>query len=358
MRLPDEIEEKEKTAPTIIAALGAVCFFIIIIIALVFYMNRDKFIESNPGNSQPTVPYPEQAGQEQVEIGASNLSPEDFDFWEMYPDTTPIPVEVKPQETPKADPSTDGNHTLIINDSGEEEWVPIDAGLEQNAYDLKSFVCQSDFMKYYKDGKVISYLGVDISEKQGYVDFNKVKKAGIDFCMIRAGARGYGTGQLFLDDNFTDNMKRASDAGLEVGVYFYSQAITEEEVLEEVMLVLDTIKDYNVTYPVAFQMEYVENDTARVEQLSKTSKTELAQIFLGTVQSSGYTPMLYGKKEWLLKKVDLTKLSDYDVWLSQNEMQPDYPYQFGVWQYTNHAVVDGISGSVNLNISLIDYSEK
>lgn len=358
MRLPDEMEEKERTAPPIIAALGAVCFFIIIIIALVLYMNRDKFVESNPGTSQPTNPYPEQNGDDKVEIGASDLSPEDFDFWEMYPDNTPIPVEVVPQETPKADPSKDGMHTLIINDSGEEEWVPIDENLAKHSYDLNSFVCQSDRMKYYKSGEVISYLGVDISEKQGYVDFNKVKKAGIDFCMIRVGARGYGTGQLFLDDNFTDNMKRATDAGLEVGVYFYSQAITEEEVLEEVMLVLESIKDYNVTYPVAFQMEYVENDTARVEQISKASKTELAQIFLGTVKSSGYTPMLYGKKEWLLKKVDLTKLSEYDVWLSQNKTQPDYPYQFGMWQYNNHAVIDGISGSVYLNISLIDYSEK
>lgn len=358
MRLPDEMEEKERTAPPIIAALGAVCFFIIIIIGLVFYVNRDKFVESNPGSTQPTTTYPGQNEGDKVEIGASNLSPEDFDFWELYPDTTPIPIESKPQETPKADPSTDGNHTMIINDSGEEEWVPIDSGLEQNSYDESAFVCQSDFMKYYKDGEVISYLGVDISEKQGYIDFNKLKKAGIDFCMIRVGARGYGTGQLFLDDSFTDNMKRATDAGLEVGVYFYSQAITEEEVLEEVMLVLDNIKDFDVTYPVAFQMEYVENDTARVEQISKASKTEFAQIFLGTVKSSGYTPMLYGKKEWLLKKVDLSKLAEYDVWFSQNEKQPDYPYQFSMWQYTNHAVVDGISGSVNLNISLIDFSEK
>lgn len=358
MRLPDEMEDKEKTAPPIIAALGAVCFFLLIIIALVFYINRDKFVESNPGNSQPTVPYSEHSEEEKVEMGASNLSPENFDFWEMYPDNTPIPVEVKPQETPKADPATDGMHTLIINDSGEEEWVLIDTKLTKHSYDLKSFACHSDLMKYYKDGKVISYLGVDISEKQGYVDFNKVKKSGIDFCMIRVGARGYGTGQLFLDDNFTDNMKRAVDAGLEVGVYFYSQAITEEEVLEEVMLLLDSIKEYDVTYPVAFQMEYVENDTARVEQISKASKTELAKIFLDTVRSNNYTPMLYGKKEWLLKKVDLAKFSEYDVWLSQYEKQPDYPYQFGMWQYTNHAVVDGISGSVNLNISLIDYSEK
>ena len=358
MRLPDEIEEKEKTAPSIVAALGAVCFFIIIIIALVLYTNRDKFVESNPGKSQPTNSYPEQNSVDKVEIGASTLSPDDFDFWEMYPDNTPIPADSVPQETAEPDPGTDGNHTLIINDSGEEEWVPIDNKLTRHTYDLKSFACQADFMKYYKDGKVISYLGVDISEKQGYVDFNKVKKAGIDFCMIRVGARGYGTGQLFLDENFTDNMKRALDAGLEVGVYFYSQAITEDEVLEEVMLLLDCIKEYDVTYPVAFQMEYVENDTARVEQISKTTKTELAQIFLGTVQSSGYTPMLYGKKEWLLKKVDMAKLSNFEVWLSQNEKQPDYPYQFGMWQYTNRAVVDGISGSVNLNISLIDYSER
>lgn len=361
MRLPDEIEEKERFAPSIISALGAVCLVIIIIVALVLYVNRDKLVESNHSGIQGSAESSQLPKEEdRVEIGDSDLSPEDFDFWEMYPEPTPVPVEEEPEEEPEKeeDPSTDGKHTKIITDSGEEEWVLIDSKIEKHTYDFKNLVCQSELMRYYKDGKEISYIGVDVSEKVGYVDFNKLKKAGVDFCMIRVGARGYGTGQLLVDESFQDNLKRATDAGLEVGVYFFSQAITQEEVMEEANLLLECITDYEVSYPVAFCMEYVENDTARVEQLTKTDKTEIAKTFLDTIRTAGYTPLLYGKKEWLLKKLDLTELGDYDVWLAQYENVPDYPYKFAMWQYTGYGTIDGISGNANLNISFIDFSEK
>lgn len=359
MRLSDDMEERERITPPIISVLGAVCLVVIIIVVVVLYVNKDALGDKpKPGNQTSDLP-----GQNEEyipELGGSNLTPEDLDFWDMYPEKTPIPVapEQVVEEEPEQDPSKDGKHTKVINDSGEEEWVLIDEQLNKHYYDLNSFVLQSDRMKYYKDDRVISALGVDISERQGYVDFNNLKKAGIDFCMIRVGARGYGTGQLFLDENFSENMKRALDAGLEVGVYFFSQAITQEEVMEEANLVLEALADYDIKYPVAFWMEYVENDTARVEQLTKTAKTEIAKTFLDTMRTAGYTPMLYGKKEWLIKKLDLSLLEGVDIWLAQYESTPDYPYSFSMWQYTNHAIVDGISGSTTLNISLIDFSEK
>ena len=201
-------------------------------------------------------------------------------------------------------------------------------------------------------------MGVDISKYQEYVDFTKLKKAGIDFCMLRLGARGYGTGQLVLDPYFQENIKRASDAGLDIGVYFFSQAITVEEAKEEANMVLEYIADYDVNYPVAFDMEYVQNDTARIEQLSVEEKTLITNAFLETIEIAGYTPMIYGKKEWLLKEIDLTDLQGYDIWLAQYEDMPDYPYQFTMWQYTNLGKVEGVSGKVDLNISFIDYSEK
>lgn len=86
----------------------------------------------------------------------------------------------------------------------------------------------------------------------------KLKKAGVDFVMLRVGARGYGSGQIVLDDYFVDNIKRATDAGLQIGVYFTSQAITEEEAVEESNIVLENIKDYKITYPVAFDMSFVD----------------------------------------------------------------------------------------------------
>lgn len=124
--------------------------------------------------------------------------------------------------------------------------------------------------------------------------------------MLRVGARGYGSGQIVLDDYFVDNIKRATDAGLQIGVYFTSQAITEEEAVEESNIVLENIKDYKITYPVAFDMSFVDNDTTRIETVSRADKTKITKAFLDTIEAAGYKPLLYGDKEWLIKEIDLS----------------------------------------------------
>lgn len=353
MRLPDETEERRGLSPTLLTAIGAVCIVVLLIIIIVLFVNREKTSHLNlSGKNQQNV-------QEGEEFSTnSTLSPEDFDFWDMYPEKTPAPVEETEAPPKELSPAEDGKHTKIINDNGEEEWVKINNKIERHNYDFTKLVRQSDLMKYYKGDEECSFVGIDVSKTQEYIDFNKVKKAGIDFCMIRVGARGYGTGELVLDEYFEENIKHATDAGLEVGVYFYSQAITDQEAIEEANMVLEYIKDYDVNYPIAFAMSYVENDTARVEQLDKEQKTIITRAFLDTIKLAGYTPMVYGKKEWLVNKLDLVLLSDYDIWLAQYEDIPDYPYRFHMWQYATKGKVDGIAGKVNLNISFIDYSEK
>ncbi len=289
----------------------------------------------------------------------SSLHPDDFDFWDMYPEPEATP---EPTQTPEAvvenDPSTDGKHTLVQYADGKEEWVLISPYLPKHEYDFTKLVCQSSLMKYYEDGKQTSYVGVDISKYQDYVDFVKVKKAGINFVMLRVGARGYGTGQLILDEYFSENLKRATDAGLDVGVYFFSQAITKEEAVEEANMVIENLGEYQITYPVAYDMELVENDTARTDKLTKSEKTEMAKTFLDTIAAAGYKTMIYGNKEWLIKEIDMSKLTSYDVWLSQVADIPDYPYKFTMWQYQREGSVDGIAGYVNMNISFINYAEK
>ncbi len=352
MRLPDEGSESEKLSPILIALI-----FITAIVVLVLFMNRDQ-LKKKP---ETTILYGGETAvveQETSQPSDSTLTPEDFDFWEKYPEVTPEPVVEATPEPIVEDPATDGKHTKIINDEGEEEWIEIDPDLQKHSYDFTKLVKQAELLKYYEDGKEISFVGVDLSKYQEYVDFAKLKKAGIDFCMLRVGARGYGTGQLVLDSYFQENIKRATDAGLDIGVYFFSQAVTIEEAEEEAKMVLEYIQDYDVNYPVVFDMEYVQNDTARVEQLSKEEKTLITQAFLEAVELEGYTPMIYGKKEWLLTKIDLGRLVGYDIWLADYSDIPDYPYQFSMWQYTNQGKVDGVSGKVDLNISFIDYTEK
>lgn len=363
MKLHDDYEDHSGMTPTVVMTIVAVTAFVAVILIVVLIMNSGN---KKPGQSaQETVsqetspvilsPEPERYVSEGV------LHPDDLDFWDKYPEeveVTPEPEQSLPQEEVKNDPSTDGKHTLVKKSDGTEEWVLISPYLPKNEYDFTKLVCQSDFMKYYENGKQTSYVGVDVSKVQDYIDFVKVKKAGIQFVMIRVGARGYGTGQLIVDDYFGENIKRATDAGLDVGVYFYSQAISKDEAVEEANLVLQQLGEYTISYPVAFDMELVTNDTARTDKLSKAERTEITKAFLDTIGAAGYKTIIYGNKEWLIRQIDMSKLTAYDVWLSQQADIPDYPYKFTMWQYNTQGTVDGIAGLVNLNISFIDYAEK
>ena len=363
MKLPDEFDDSPKMSITIVRMIIGVILIMTVILVIVLMVNKKKQYNypSQMVNSTTETGLHDTVMGNDSYTGSGTLTPDDFDFWDLYPEETgePVTEETKDQdEKPNNDPATDGKHTLVTNALGEEEWVLISPYLPKNEYDYTKLVCQSDFMKYYVDGKQVSYVGTDISKYQDYVDFVKLKKAGIDFVMLRVGSRGYGTGQLTIDDYFLDNIKRASDAGLEIGLYFFSQAITTDEAVEEANLILSNIGDYKITYPIAIDMELVLNDTSRVENLTREERTNITKKFLETIKNAGYLPMIYGNKEWLVKKIDLSKLADYDIWLSQPGDIPDYPYQFTMWQYSTTTNVDGIAGYANMNISFIDYSEK
>lgn len=367
MKMPDDYDDNSNMTFTVVMSIVAVSAFVAVILLTVLLLNQKNSTPSSSSQqnnavqaaaepSSPVIIYPE---TDELLTGSS-LHPDDLDFWDMYPEPTasPTPEPTKEPEKEAPDPSTDGKHTLVQYADGEEEWVLISPYLPKHEYDFTKLVCQSDLMKYYENGKQTSYVGVDISKYQDYVDFVKVKKAGIDFVMIRVGARGYGSGQLILDEYFSDNIKRATDAGLDVGVYFYSQAINKDEAIEEANMVISSLGDYQLAYPVAYDMELVENDTARTENLTRTEKTDIAKAFLDTIAATGRKTMIYGNKEWLIKEIDMSKLTAYDVWLSQAADIPDYPYKFSMWQYDFEGSVDGIAGYVNMNISFINFAEK
>ena len=366
MKMPDDFDDNSNMTLTVVMSIVAVSAFVGVILLAVLFLNQKthtaSYSQQNSSVQAATEPEPPVVLYPDTEelLTGSSLHPDDFDFWDMYPEPTasPTPEPTKESESPQTDPSTDGKHTLVQYADGEEEWVLISPYLPKHEYDFTKLVCQSDLMKYYENGKQTSYVGVDISKYQDYVDFVKVKKAGIDFVMLRVGARGYGTGQLILDEYFSDNLKRATDAGLDVGVYFYSQAINKDEAIEEANMVLANLGDYQITYPVAYDMELVENDSARTENLTRAEKTEIAKAFLDTIAASGRKTMIYGNKEWLIKEVDMSKLTAFDVWLSQPADIPDYPYKFSMWQYDFEGSVDGIVGYVNMNISFVNFAEK
>ncbi len=305
--------------------------------------------------------------QETIET-SSGLRSEDLDFWHMY-DEPVTSTEKKPlaateteseesETEPVQDASTDGRHTKIVGEDGTEEWIELNQQLTTNDYDLNGFVYQYPIMKYYADSKKVSRVGAKISSENGEVNFKKLKKEGVDFVMIRMGYRGYGSGLLNADDLFYVNVERAEEAGLDWGPYFFSQATSREEVLEEATRVQEGLQGFSPKYPVAYDMEYVQNDTARVQSLSKEQKTDFALTFCQAMNMCGYKAIVYGNKDWLLRKLDLTKLVGNDIWLSQPQDIPDYPYKYTMWEYTKDAKIGGIEEPAALSICLVDYGAK
>ena len=277
MRLPEDYNDHSGLTPTVFSAIVAVTLFVGVILAAVLLINNQRPARAQT-NKQKSVFAEETEGEgSSVDTGellrtdeiltGSTLSPDDLDFWDLYPEETaqaPEPEKESVEETVENDPASDGKHTLIKYADGEEEWLLISPYLPKHEYDFTKLVYQSNLMKYYEEGNLVSFVGADISKNQDYVDFVELKKAGVDYVMLRVGARGYGSGQLVLDEYFADNIRRASDAGLEIGVYFSSQAITTDEAVEEANMVLENIRDYSITYPVAFRMESVENDEIEI----------------------------------------------------------------------------------------------
>lgn len=213
-------------------------------------------------------------------------------------------------------------------------------------------------VKYYFNsyGAQASKVGIDISSHNGNIDWKKVKASGVDYVILRVGFRGYGeAGTLKLDANFEKNIKGATAAGLDVGVYFYSQAITVQEALEEASVTVKYIKNYKIKYPVYFDTEF---SGGRADKLSKSQRTELAVAFCEAVKKEGYTPGVYASKSFFYDNLVFSKLQGYEIWLAHYTSQTDFKYNYRMWQYTSKGTVGGISGNVDVNISYYDYAAK
>ena len=251
------------------------------------------------------------------------------------------------------------NEKIAIRTEAGQDPVYINAipGLSRNPYDDNNFYTNKNgFIEYKHNGKNISTVGIDVSYAQGDIDWTKVKNAGVDFAMIRCGGRGYGTkGILYTDEKFKQNIEGATSAGIKVGVYFYSQAITAKEAKEEADYTLKLIKDYNIQYPVAYDWEHYENEDARTDELDRETLTNCAKTYCSEIEKSGYIPVIYANRSLLYYEYNLAKINNYEVWLASYEDLPDYYYEFGMWQYSTDGTIDGIEGTVDLNVCMYKY---
>ncbi len=222
----------------------------------------------------------------------------------------------------------------------------------RNTYNFSNFTYIDGRLQYDSDEYTYE-TGIDVSVHQKEIDFEKVKNDGISFVYIRCGYRGYSTGELHEDSMFRTNIENATNAGLKIGVYFFSEAVNEEEAKEEASFVLNLIKDYKVALPIAYDMEYATDDD-RIKNLSYDELTACAEAFTDTIRSAGYDSTIYESSSWLINSIDMSVLQDHNsFWVaSYHTGKLPYDYVFDIWQYTPNGKVDGIETDVDLNIML------
>ncbi len=197
-------------------------------------------------------------------------------------------------------------------------------------------------------------IGIDVSKYQTSIDWQKVKNAGINFVIIRCGYRGYGTGVLVQDPMFASHITGAKAAGLRVGIYFFSQAITEAEAIEEASMAVKLANQYGINMPIAIDSEYANAGNGRADGLSKSARTKITIAFCNTVASAGYTPMVYASKNWFSEHLDVSQFpSSYRIWVAHYATTCGYTGRYEIWQNTSKGTVDGVSGNVDMNISSI-----
>ena len=208
-------------------------------------------------------------------------------------------------------------------------------------------------------------VGIDVARYQGTINWQRVADSGVQFAMVRVGYRAQGDGQIKEDPNARYNLQEASRAGIGLGAYFFSTAVSEEEAVEEALWTAELLSGYPITYPVVYDCENFSDHRNRQYDLTKEQRTDLALVFLETIEKQGYEGMFYGSKNdlqndnaWETSRIE----EDYKIWVAQ---YPDAPYPETIqssyegvhhmWQYSTNGSIPGISQSVDLNVAYFGY---
>lgn len=268
---------------------------------------------------------------------------------EELPEETKVPEQITITEQPEPTPQ------VLHYIDAWEEWhdTVIREDVRKHLYDWKYLKNDRQEISYDGDENYTLRKGVDVSHHQGTIDWNKVKAAGYDFAIVRMAYRGYGQeGSLQLDREYLNYIRNAQNAGMEVGVYVFSQAINEAEALEEAELVLTTLKEQGITLelPIVFDPENIRDAKARTDDVTGEQFTKNTIAFCEKVKEAGYEPMVYSNMIWEADLLDLAQLSEYKIWYADYELVPQTPYDFQFWQFTEKGQVDGINGIVDLDV--------
>lgn len=242
--------------------------------------------------------------------------------------------------------------SYIYTVNGRYYFTPINYSLRMNALNNACFIKDDTTGEIvYNDGIIEGHKGIDVSKYQGTIDWAKVKSSGVEYAIIRCGYRGYESGTITQDSTFDTYARGALANNIAIGAYFYTQATTKEEAEEEADFVISCLKPYNATYPICLDVEDASGDGARQDALSNEELTDVVIAFCERVKEAGYTPMIYSNSRYFAGRLDMERLDEYDKWYAMYADTPYIPYEIAMWQYSSSGQVDGISSSVDMNIS-------
>ena len=254
----------------------------------------------------------------------------------------PMPVKVKA----RVEYVAINDISLLIKTEEEVDYMAEDAG------QIPETVDESEPTDLRTSSE--AHLGIDVSRWNEDINWSKVKEAGIEYAIIRAGYRGSASGALVEDKYFRQNIEGALAADVPVGLYFFTQAVNEVEAVEEASMVLALCKEYDITYPIFIDTEKA-GENGRANELDKKTRTAICQAFCETIRSGGYKAGIYASKNWYEKKLDTNILSDdIYIWLAQYGDEVTYDGRYHMWQYTSSGRVLGIEGRVDLNLSFLE----
>ena len=239
---------------------------------------------------------------------------------------------------------------VIVVSQGTFHFVDINKELKLSDIDPANLRTNDDgVMEYMVDGEVMSHKGIDVSSFQGDIDWDLVRADGVEFAIIRTAFRGYGTGKLVDDEKFEQNIVGAANAGIHVGAYVFSQAITEEEVIEEAQTTIEKLSPYTTSCPIVIDVEFT-GDGGRMDKLTPSERTDLILKFCEVVENAGYKPYVYYNTEMSILYVDLPRLESIPKWYASYSSDFFYPYDIDILQYSATGRVAGIRGDVDMDI--------
>ena len=247
---------------------------------------------------------------------------------------------------------------IVFADAGQYYFMDINDTLQKHPYVNDNLVVtENNEYQYYENEQLVTHKGIDVSSYQGAINWQQVAADGVEYAIIRLGIRGYGSeGRLVLDEYFIRNIEGATAAGVDVGVYFFTQALTPEEAREEADFVIQALSPYNLQCTVVLDVEDVNAASARTNVLTMEQWTDNCIAFFERIEEAGYRPMIYGNLKTFMLMLDMTRIEQYPKWFAAYTPYFYFPYAFDIWQYTDTAKVAGITGNVDMNISFYDFS--